>query len=289
MILPSLSHLLVMAANPLLLSIRTKLLPLPKNFSLLSFTNLIPFESTYLANDSDINFFRIHRVLPKISHSINPCVRHGGALSKHLSTIRKRLPQAKNVSLLSFTNLISIESTYLADDSDINFFRIHSVLLKISHSITVCARHRGSPLKHLSTRTKLLPLPKNFSLLSFTNLIPFESTYIAIHSDINFFKIHCVLPKISHSITPCARHGRAPSQHLSTARKRFSLAKNFSLLIFTNLTPFERTYLADYIDINFFTIHYVLPKISHSLTPGALHGGAPLKHLLTTRKLLPIA
>ena len=199
-------------------------MPLPKNFSLLSSRNLIPFQSTYLANHSDINFVRIHCVLPKISHSITPCVRHGGKPSKHLSTTRKRLPLAKNVSLLSFRKLISIEITYLTDYSDINFFRIHSVLLQISHSITACAHHGGSPLNHLSTRRKLLPLAKNFSLLSFTNLVPFESTYLANYSDINFFTIHCVLPKISHSLTPWALHGGALLKYLLTTRKLLPVA-----------------------------------------------------------------
>ena len=198
-------------------------MPLPKNFSLLNFASLILFESTYLANHSDINFFRIHCVLPKISHSITPCVRHGGAPSKHLSTTRKRLPLAKNFSLLSLQNLISIQSTYLADYSDINFFRIRSVLLKISHSITECARHGGSPLKHLSTRRKLLPLAKNFSLLSFTNLVPFKSTYLADYSDINFFTIHCIFSKISHSLTSFRCNGGASLQHLLTTRKLLSL------------------------------------------------------------------
>ena len=198
-------------------------MPLPKNFSLLSFTNLIPFESTYLANHSDINFFRIHCILPKISHLRTPCVRHGGMSSKHLST-RKRWPIAKNFSL-SFTNLVSFKSTYLADYSDINFFRIHSVLLKISHSISTCAGQGGLPLKHLLTRRKLLPLAKNFSLLSFTNLVPLESTYLVDYSDMNFFTIHCILPKISHSLTPFHCNGGASLQHQLTTRKLSSLRR----------------------------------------------------------------
>ena len=131
----------------------------------------------------------------------------------------------KNFSLLNFTNLVLFESTQLGNYSNTNFFIIHLVLLKISHSITTCARHGGSPLEHLSTTRKLLPLAKNFSLLSFTNLVPLESTYLPDYSDINFFTIDCVFPKISHSLTPLRCNGGASLQHLLTRRKLLSLRR----------------------------------------------------------------
>ena len=124
--------------------------------------------------------------------------------------------------LLTFTNLVPFKSTYLANYIDINFFTIYSVLPKISHSLTMYARHGSAPLKYLSTTRKLLPIAKNFSLLSFTNLIPLESTYLSNYHDINFFRIHSVLQKISHSLTPFACNGRPSLQCLST-RKLLSL------------------------------------------------------------------
>ena len=149
------------------------------------------------------------------------------------------------------------------------------------------ARHGGKSLIPLNNN-KTSPLPKNFSLLSFTNLAPFESTYLANHSDVNFFRIHCILPKILYSITVRACHGGAPLKHLSTTRKLLPLEENFSLLSFINLILFESTYLSDYHDINFFRIHCVLQKISHSLTPFGCNGGGSSQHLSTTRKLLSL-
>ena len=153
-----------------------------------------------------------------------------------------------------------------------NFFTIHCVLPKISHSLTPCAHHGGTPLKHLSTTRKLLLLTKNFSLLNFTNLGPFKSTYLADYRHINFFTIHCVLPKIFHLLTPSAHHGGAPSKHLSTTRKLLLLPKNFSLLSFTNLVSLQSNYLANYIDITFFRIPLASPKTSTSIFTFFLHG-----------------
>ena len=124
------------------------------------------------------------------------------------------------------------------------------------------ACHGGKSLIPLNNN-KMSPLLKNFSLLNFTNLARFECTYLANHSDVNFFRIHCILPKILHLITACAHRGGTPLKHLSTTRKLLPLAENFTLLSFRNLIPFKSTYLADYHDINFFRIHCILQKISH--------------------------
>ena len=151
---------------------------------------------------------------------------------------------------------------------------------------SVCSSWRCT-FKTPVNKKKTFALPKNFSHLNLTNLVSFESTFLADYSDTNFFRIYWVLLKLSHLITPCARHGGAPLNHLST-RKRLPLAKNFSLLSFTNLIPFESSSLADYHDINFLRIHCVLLNTSHSLTSFACNGGASLQHLSTTRKLLSL-